>query len=112
MPRDSKRALQPQFGTASLKKISLVDTCPMECLLKKSTNHIYSQPDNLVMNTVVPGFFDDMFRLELEKRRFQNQDGDSGIRVQESLLPLLQSQLFNIGPGRFTAMIRRNRTNN
>ena len=104
-------ALRTWFGARFLRRRWQNFTCQTMPVWISSIKNICLLYFKKVLNTVQPGFVDTLFRNELEKRKFADSQGTTGITVEPSFLPLLKSELFAIGPGRFTSMIRRARLN-
>lgn len=62
-----------------------------------------------VLNTVIPGYVDDLVRQLLEERKEVGANEEKAIQIRSDLLPLFNSRLFQLGPSRFLSQIARRR---
>lgn len=102
-----KKPPSRNFGTFSPGSIQQSNSYPIPTPLVSWIRNMWSTLTQKVLNTVVSGFVDDVYLEALDKRKYQNQVNESGIQVTSSLMPLMNSSLFSIGPGRITSLLQR-----
>lgn len=56
-----------------------------------------------VVNTVDAGLVERIVRECLVRRQVRHQGGETGLRIRHDLLPLLDTNLFPVGPSRFVS---------
>lgn len=62
---------------------------------------------NKILNTIIPGYMDEAYRIALEKRYHGAKEDERYIEVQNELTYLMNSTLFRLGPGKFMGMLQK-----
>ena len=76
-------------------------------IIQKSIVSSHSQYNYKLLNSLQPGYINNLFKEEISQRSLGQNIEDNYIELKEEFAGLFNSEIFRIGSGRFISMLKK-----